>query len=211
MKQLTVRLLAVAALATVMALPATASTVVSSAVNVYVGYFNNIGGEPSAADIPTPFDNDATTTLLGLGPSSADNDTGVIRFENTSSQNVTIGRFLLAVAGDVAYQPWGQLDPFVLAPGHNLVLSASFNYNFDSSDSITSEVPHVFGTINGRGFAFDDNGRVLYGREDAVNALETTPYSLIGSVQVPVPVPGAALLFGSALAGFAAIGRRRAA
>ncbi len=61
----------------------------------------------------------------------------------------------------------------------------------------------------GSAFGFNDAHRVLYGHEEGVS--EITPYDLIGSVQVPVPVPGAALLFGSALAGFAAIGRRRAA
>ena len=123
---------------------------------------------------------------------------------------MTIGPFVAAFVGNTLYQPWGLLAPFVLAPGQNLVLAETANFNFDSSEPVLAAVPMVFGAINGSAFAFNDVHRVLYGHEDAVDFPETTPYNLIGSVQV-VPVPGAALLFGSALAGFAAIGRRRAA
>ena len=208
MNKFTVRLLAAAALAAVTALPASAASV----VNVYVGYLNNIGGAPNPADIPTPFDPSATTTLISSGDSTTSHDTGVIRFENSSSVSVTIGPFVAAFANNVLYQPWGLLAPFVLAPGANLVLAETANFNFDTSDFPGLAVPMVFGAINGSAFGFNDAHRVLYGHEEAGGLgglAETTPYSLIGSVQVPVPVPGAALLFGSALAGLAAIGRRR--
>ncbi len=207
MNKFTVRLLAAVALAAVIALPASAASV----VNVYVGYLNNLAGPPNPADIPTPFDPSATTTLISSGDSTTSHDTGVIRFENMSSVSVTIGPFVAAFANNVLYQPWGLLAPFVLAPGANLVLAETANFNFDTSDFPGLAVPMVFGAINGSAFGFNDAHRVLYGHEEAAGPLETTPYSLIGSVQVPVPVPGAALLFGSALAGFAAIGRRRAA
>ena len=192
----------------VTALPASAASV----VNVSVGYLNNLTGAPNPADIPTPFDPSATTTLISSGGSTTNHDTGVIRFENLSSVSVTIGPFVAAFVGNTLYNPWGLLAPFVLAPGANLVLAETANYNFDSSDPLVPGVPMVFGAINGSAFGFNDVHRVLYGHEDALGSLETTPYSLIGSVQVAaVPVPGAVLLFGSALAGLAAVGRRRRA
>ncbi len=207
MNKFTVRLLAAVALAAVIALPASAASV----VNVYVGYLNNIGGSPNPADIPTPFDPSLTTTLISSGDSTTSHDTGVIRFENLSSVSVTIGPFVMAFANNIQYQPWGLLAPFVLAAGQNLVLAETANFNFDTSDFPGVDKPMVFGAVNGSAFGFTDEHRVLYGHEEAAGPLETTPYSLIGSIQVPVPVPGVALLFGSALAGFAAIGRRRAA
>ncbi len=145
MNKFTVRLLAAAVLATVIALPASAAGV----VNVYVGYLNNLTGPPTPADIPTPFDPSATTTLISSGDSTTSHDTGVIRFENMSSVSVTIGPFVAAFANNVLYQPWGLLAPFVLAPGANLVLAETANFNFDTSDFPGLAVPRVFGAIKG--------------------------------------------------------------
>lgn len=208
MKKSTVSLIAAAVLAAASALPASAASV----VNVYVGYLNNINGSPDPLSIPTPFDSSATTTLISSGDSSTSHDTGIIRFENTSSQSVTIGPFVGAFAG-AFFQPWGLLGPFVLEAGHNLVLAETANYNFDSSDfGLSGGTPQIFTTINGHAYGFDDVHRVLYGHEDAVDFLETTPYDLIGSVEVAaVPVPGASLLMGSALVGFVSLARRRRA
>lgn len=170
---------------------------------------------PTPSDIPTPFDTSATTTLISSGGVATSHDTGVIRFENMSSVSVTIGPFVAALtfpsSGPVIYQPWGFLAPFILAPGQNLVLAETANFNFDSSDFPPFiAAPQVFGSIDGQAFGFTDVRRVLYGHEDIGDFRETTPYGLIGSVQV-VPVPGALLLLGSAVAGLAGIGRRRAA
>ena len=214
MNKLSVCLVGAAALAAITALPASAASV----VNVYVGYLNNLSGPPTPSDIPTPFDSDATTTLISSGGVGTSHDTGVIRFENTSASSVTIGPFVAALVysnnGPVIYQPWGFLAPFVLAPGQNLVLAETANFNFDSSDFPPfSAVPQVFGSINGQAFGFNDVRRVLYGREDASGPGgrgETTPYALIGSVAV-VPIPSAVFLLGGALAGMAAVSRRRAA
>lgn len=210
MKKSTANLLAAAVLAAASALPASAASV----VNVYVGYLNNLNGSPDLASIPTPFDPSSTTTLISSGDSSTPHDTGIIRFENTSNQAVTIGPFVGAFAGSQFFQPWGLLGPFVLQAGHNLVLAETQNFNFDSSDfGLSSGIPNVFGTINGHAFGFDDAHRVLFGNEEAVDFRETTPYDLIGSVQVPstVPVPGSSLLMGSALLGFVSLARRRRA
>lgn len=204
----TSQLLAAATLAALTAMPAAAASV----VNVYVGYLNNLGGSIDPSQMPTPFDADASTTLISSGDSSTPHDTGIIRFENLSNQSVTIGPFVAAFAGSTLYNPWGVLAPFVLAPGQNLVLAETSNYNFDSSDYPPfPSNPQVFASINGHAYGFDDVHRVLFGHEDALNSPETTPYDLIGAVPVPVPVPGALLLFGPALAGVAAIARRQAA
>ena len=213
MNKLSVCLVGAAAFAAITALPASAASV----VNVYVGYLNNLSGPPTPSDIPTPFDSSATTTLISSGGVGSPHDTGVIRFENTSASSVTIGPFVAAVVystpGPVIYQPWGFLAPFVLAPGQNLVLAETANFNFDSSDFPPfSAVAQVFGSVNGQAFGFNDVHRVLYGHEDTNGPGETTPYDLIGSVPVAaVPIPSAAFLLGGALAGMAAVSRRRAA
>ena len=106
-----------------------------------------------------------------------------------SSVSVTIGPFVAAFVGNTLYQPWGLLAPLILAPGQNLVLAETTNFNFDSSDPVLAANPMVFGAVNNMAFGFTDVRRVLYGHEDAGNSTETTPYNLIGSVQV-VPVPG---------------------
>lgn len=98
--------------------------------------------------------------------------------------------------------------------GHNLVLAETANFNFDTSDFVGSGTPQVFATINGKAYGFTDELGVLFGNNDSVGSLETSPYQLIGSVEIPttvVPVPGAALLMGSGVAAFAAVGRRRRA
>src|SRR5262245_44390847 len=59
-------------------------------VNVYAGYLNNLSGPPNPADIPTPFDADATTILISSGGVATTHDTGVLRFENICDDDMTI-------------------------------------------------------------------------------------------------------------------------
>ena len=196
-------------IATALALPlvesASAITIVPNVVNVYVGYLSTCCGEaPNPADIPTPFDGDLTTTSISIGGSTSSHDTGVIRFENLSSQKITIGGVsatTFPAAGEKVFALWGPND-FTVDPGHNLVLAATTTgFNFDSSDfAPLGANPIVQATINGVVVQFEDVGRALYGHEDIGGTIgsgrETTPYQLIGSA--PVPLPGAALMFGSA-------------
>ena len=164
-------------------------------VNVYVGYLNNVSGPPNPADIPTPFDADASTILISSGGVNTTHDTGVIRIENLCPNAVTIDPGLNVVTQGGFFQIWDGSLPFVLGSGMNLVLAETANFNFDTSDFGLGSNPVVNGSIDGMGFSFTDTGRVLLGHEEAGNTPETTPYQVIGSIQC-VPEPGSLVLFG---------------
>src|SRR6266542_4370413 len=102
----------------------------SGEVIVYVGYLNNLDGQPAPSVTPTPFDSDATTTLLSSGGITTLHDTGVIRFENRTASPVTIDRGLRVITEQRVFQIWGGFLPVVLAPGKSLVLAETENFNF---------------------------------------------------------------------------------
>ncbi len=158
----------------------------AAGVNVFAGYLNNLTGAPNPADIPTPFDPDATTTLISSGGSATAHDTGVIRFENLCGGSVTIDPGLRVVTEFGSFQIWDGLPnglPIILGPGANLVLAETANFNFDSSDFGLGINPVVSGSVNGIPFSFTDTARILLGHEEAATSLETTPYGLLGSVR----------------------------
>lgn len=160
----------------------------SADVKVYVGYLNNLGGAPAPGDIPTPFDADASTILISSGGSATDHDTGVIRFLNDCDQSVTINVGLNVKTSGGFFQIWDGSLSLVLAPGMNLVLAETVNFNFDSSDFGLGSNPIVSGSINGMAFSFEDVDRVLLGHEEGGGfggPAETTPYHLIGAVACP--------------------------
>src|SRR5262245_16335639 len=94
----------------------------SADVIVYAGYLNNITGQPSAANTPTPFNSSGTTTLISSGNVTSPHDTGVIRFQNIGSSAVTIDPGLKVQTQGATFQIWDGSLPFVLAPGNDLVL-----------------------------------------------------------------------------------------
>jgi hypothetical protein len=87
------------------------------------------------------------------------------------------------------FQLWDRFLPTTLAPGQNLVLAETENFNFDTSSFGLAIDPVVRGSVNGRAFAFTDTARVLLGRQDgsASNLNETTPYEVLGRIEVQVP------------------------
>jgi hypothetical protein len=150
----------------------------SGEVIVYVGYLNNLDGQPAPSVTPTPFDSDATTILISSGGVTTPHDTGVIRFENRTGAAVTIDRGLSVTTEQNVFQIWDEFLPITLAPRQNLVLAETVNFNFDTSDFGLNIHPVVSGRINGERFTFIDTDRVLLGREDAGarEENETTPY-----------------------------------
>jgi hypothetical protein len=163
-------------------------------VIVYVGYLNNVSGTPNPADTPTPFDLAANTRLISTGGVATQHDTDVIRFENRTDGAVTIDRGLrVTTAGGTdacpaipcVLQLWDSVLPITLAPGENLVLAETVNFNFDTSNFGLAIDPVVRGSANGRAFTFTDKARVLLGREDTAN--ETTAYQELGRIEVQGP------------------------
>jgi len=174
--------------------------VVAPEVIVYAGYLDNERGTPNPADTPTPFDPDAHTRLISTGGIASPHDTGVIRFENRTDGPVTIDPGLrVTTAGGVGACPpipcvvqlWDSVLPITLAPGQNLVLAETVNFNFDTSDFGLAIRPVVSGSVNGRAFSFTDTTRVLLGREDSGSMVparnETTPYQELGRIAVQLP------------------------
>jgi hypothetical protein len=180
--------------------PASADVIIS------VGYLNNLGGPPNAADAPNPFNPDPTTTLMSSGPMSSPHDTGVLLFQNIGSAPVSIDPGLRVTTAGGSYQIWDGLLPFVLEPGKSLVLAETNNFNFDVSDDLNlSQDPVVSGSINGASFSFIDSARVLFGHEEAFSTPETTPFQQLGVVPTvspaAVPEPGTLGLLGAGIAG----------
>jgi hypothetical protein len=171
-------------------LPASGTGVEVPPLTVYVGYLNNLSGPPKPADIPTPFDSDTTTMLISTGGVDTRHDTGVLRFENRTGVSVIIDRGLRVTTEQRVFQLWDSFLPLALAPGQNLVLAETGigEENFDTSNSGLGMTPVVSGSVNGRTFAFTDTARVLLGREDAGGSNETTPYQVLGRIEVQVPV-----------------------
>ena len=164
----------------------TLTSLASGQVIVYVGYLNNLTGQPSVSVTPTPFNPDATTILISSGGVTARHDTGVIRFENRTSAAVTIDPGLSVTTEGGVFQIWNEFLPITLAAGQNLVLAETQNFNFDTSDFGLGIDPVVSGSVNGQTFTFIDTARVLLGHEDATNTPETTPYQELGRITVVV-------------------------
>jgi len=148
-----------------------------------------VQGTQNPADTPTPFDPDAQTRLISTGGVDTPHDTGVIRFENRTDSPVTIDPGLQVTTEQGVFQLWDSFLPITLAPGQNLVLAETENFNFDTSSFGLAIDPVVSGSVNGRPFAFTDTARVLLGREDgsASGLNETTPYEVLGRIEGPVP------------------------
>jgi PEP-CTERM motif len=184
-------------------------------VIVYAGYLNTIP-PVNPADIPTPFDPSATTTLISTGGSTTPHDTGIIRFLNTGGAAVTIDSGVKVTVQNGSFQLWDGSLPFVLNPGNNLVLAETDHatVNFDSSDFGLGSNPLVAGSVNGQAFAFTDTARILLGHEDALNGPETTEYGILGRISIggtSVPEPSTLALLLGAVLGLPYFAKRRRA
>ena len=183
------------------------STSALANVIVYAGYLNNLS-PVNPADVPTPFDPSATTTLISSGGSTTSHDTGVIRFHNDGTSDCIIDLGALKVTVQLAtFQLWS--GSFALAGGSDLVLAETANFNFDSSDFGLGSNPIVTGSVNGVSFSFVDTGGILLGKKEAGNGAETTPYGVIGVISKAIPNPGTLPLMLSALLGIPLLRRNR--
>src|SRR5262249_38030786 len=139
------------------------------AMNLYVGYLDNLRGSPNPAETPTPFDPDANTILISTGGVDTRHDTGVLRFENRTSVPMIIDPGLQVTTEQGVFQLWDSFLPITLTPGQNLVLAETGieEENFDTSDFGLGSAPVVSGSVNGQAFSFTDTARVLLGRNEA--------------------------------------------
>jgi len=155
---------------------------VTPEVIVYTGYLDTLRGDLNPAKMPRPFHPDAHTILLSTGGVDILHDTGVLRFENLTDGPVIIESGLQITTEQGVLQLWDSLLPITLAPGQNLVLAETENFNFDMSDFGSGSTPMVSGSVNGRAFSFTDTVRVLLGHAEvgATNVNKTTPYQILG-------------------------------
>jgi hypothetical protein len=150
---------------------------------LYVGYLDTEHGTPNPEEIPTPFDADAQTVLISTGGVATPHDTGVLRLENRTVAPVTVEPGLQVTTEQGNFQLWDDRLPITLAPGQNLVLAETANFNFATSGTGLGSAPVVRGRVNGRAFALTDTARVLQGKRDHN---KTTPYQVLGRIEVSV-------------------------
>ena len=178
-------------------------------VVVSAGYLNNLSGAPNPADVPDPFDPSPSTILIASGGVNAPHDTGVLLFQNQCPIPVTIDQGISVTTQGAVFQIWDGSLPIVLAPGQNLVLAETANFNFDPSDFGLGINPVVAGSVDGNAFSFTDTGRILLGHEEAGNTAETTPYGVIGRIEcVPDSPVNAAFVLVTVVAAHLGLRRR---
>lgn len=206
-------------------------------VNVYLGYLNTGNRDPvtnqfpvNPADVPFPFDNSPTNTMMSIWGPNFPHDTGVMMFQNTGASAVTIDPGLNVAVQNATFQVWDSplpsyindftaannlptvpSLPFVLDAGKTLVVAETWNFNFESAFHGLGQDPVINGSINGVPFQIVDSQRVLLGHEAAGGLKDhtmTTPYQYAATIPVgrtnPVPEPST-LLLGTimALSGYA--------
>lgn len=205
--------------------------VASADVNVYVGYADGLR-PTSGSYFPNPWDGSSNTTFLGGGGSY---DAGAIMLVNTGASAVTLdpGAFVDGFYGNT-YTPGTIWDSLIgsgisILPGHNLILTQTYAYNFDTSDynygSSTSpdhDIPVIHLTLDGVTQTFSDTEQVLNtGGFDlaSISQNEALNWRLIGTTGIGnpngnppgVPEPGVVSLVGSGLLGLGGLALRRRA
>jgi hypothetical protein len=100
---------------------------VADTYQVFVGYADGLRG---GGFFPGIWQGDPGVTFEG-GTSSAF-DAGAILIHNPGGVSLTVNNVAVIVDGQAYVPPW--TFPVVLAPGGNLILTQTFDYNFDTSD-----------------------------------------------------------------------------
>jgi hypothetical protein len=160
-------------------------------VSVWVGYLNNLTGQPDQNPLVTPPMQDLNTTLISSGPATTPHDTGLVRFDNDGIFPVAIDQVTVKTERGV-FRIWDNQLPVRVEPGKSVVLGETENFNFDSSDFGLGSDPVVSGTVltlsslaDDKQFTFTDTRRVLLGHNDITNTFETTPFTFLGDVTPP--------------------------
>jgi len=154
--------------------------------SVFVGYGDGLRPSPF---FPTPWSGSAGVTFIG---NATGGDAGAIRIDNTGASAITITDISVSINGTGLGDIWSASLPVTLGAGDTLIVTQTFDFNFDTSDVhfITTNTAPCLGlvtdpavcattfpiisvTFQGVGTStFNDTGHVLdTGGFDFVNAL----------------------------------------
>ncbi len=121
------------------------SSAFAGSVTIYVGYADGLRGSPT---FPSIWDGDPNTIFIGAGPY----DAGAFMITNNSGAPVVFGGALYNSNGALwnGINIWG--SGTIIPDGWNLILTQTFAYNFDTSESYggaccSNQNPGVFPTI----------------------------------------------------------------
>jgi RHS repeat-associated protein len=174
----------------------------TSPLSLYVGYAD--GTRPAGTVFPFPWNGSQGVTYVG---DSASTDTGALRFDNNSSQPITLDKVTVDLGTthlDI-WEPPFVTSPIVVQPQGITILAQtdSSTQNFDTSDmpitcTPTGIIPQVHVTVGGVTTSYADTAQVLNtGGIDpgtCTGSNESAPWTRIGgtgaAVDVPLPAVG---------------------
>lgn len=179
----------------------------ASVITVQVGYADNIRPSPF---FPNPWSGGPLVDTFAGGGTSF--DAGAIRVINNGLISIVFGGLTVDSFGDGAsFTLWNAFIGTGILPGHSMIFTQTFSYNFDSSDDQGSNplaIPRVVLTIDGITNNFFDTAQVLNteGTDHlaAAGLNESHQWREIGTTAgqagEPVPEPGTITLlaFGAA-------------
>ncbi len=176
----------------------------TSGLSVYVGYADGL--RPAGSVFPFPWAGSPNVTFVGGTGSGY--DAGAVRFDNTTDAPIDLDSVTVDI-GSVHTDIWGAHR---IVPAHgSLILTQTFDYNFDSSDFLSScgpnngLIPKINVTIAGARTTYSDTDQILNtkGIDLACFGNEAHPWQRIGGAVVGVntPLPPAGSVVLSPLAG----------
>jgi YD repeat-containing protein len=155
-----------------------------------------------------PFPWAGSPNVTFVGGTGSGYDAGAIRFDNTTDTPTDIDSVTVDIGG-LRTDIWG---PHRMVPAHgSLILTQTFDYNFDSSDFFSScgpnngLIPKINVTIAGTKTTYSDTDQILNtkGIDLACFGNESHPWQRVGGAAVGVntPLPPAGSVVLSPLAG----------
>jgi len=179
---------------------------------VSLGYYDtatDCGSAPCNPNaVPSPWYGSPNTTFLGDTSlaTSSDPDESAIMFTNTGATAITLDQGVTITSGSTVLTLWNSLigaGGISIAPGDNVILSATTNDNLDGSDIPLTDSTISF-SINGTAYSVVDTGHTS-GAADGVDgsilagyylgsADETIPWTQVDDIGGAVPTPEPASL-----------------
>ena len=162
----------------------------ASGLSVYVGYADGLRAGGSI--FPFPWSGSPGVTFVG--GTCCGYDAGAVRFDNTTDSPRDFDSVTVDI-GSVHTDIWG---PHRIVPAHgSLILTQTFDYNFDSSDFLSScgpnngLIPKINVTIAGVKTTYSDPDQVLNtkGIDLACFGNELHPWAWIGGASTASTIP----------------------